>query len=282
MNNNVIYEEILLSDVVNNPNNYNSNNHWNNGVKPNDYFKTITQFDLKHWIHNLGRPFTKIVITDKSDLLLLTHINMLFEKTGKFRASLFEDELNTLVNKYNFKYPSIFNGEKYFVRCENVSLKYGADGLIPFVDFYTIIKSIVTSPYGHTPLYSDSEYITLYLFPWLELDISNEFRVFVKNRQITCISQQHWYKCLHIHSNELTPKIQIIIDYFNAVVLNLIEYEDFSYDFTFHNNQPYFIEFNSFGKEYASGSALFHWLIDYDKLYGNSKNSIYMRYVIEG
>lgn len=37
-------------------------------------------------------------------------------------------------------------------------------------------------------------------------------------------------------------------------------------------NVPYPIEINSFGKEYASGSALFHWITDYDILYGKKQN----------
>ena len=39
----------------------------------------------------------------------------------------------------------------------------------------------------------------------------------------------------------------------------------------------YFIEINSFGKEYAAGSALFHWLIDEDELYSDG-STIYFRY----
>ena len=41
----------------------------------------------------------------------------------------------------------------------------------------------------------------------------------------------------------------------------------------------YFIEINSFGKEYAAGSALFHWLIDEDKLYSDG-NTIHFRYTV--
>lgn len=40
-----------------------------------------------------------------------------------------------------------------------------------------------------------------------------------------------------------------------------------------------FIEINSFGKEYTSGSSLFHWLIDENKLYSDSEE-IYFRYTI--
>ena len=45
---------------------------------------------------------------------------------------------------------------------------------------------------------------------------------------------------------------------------------------------PYFIEINCFGKEYAAGSSLFHWLIDEEKLYNTkNENKVYFRYTYE-
>ncbi len=56
----------------------------------------------------------------------------------------------------------------------------------------------------------------------------------------------------------------------------------YTYDFAFEDNnvtKPYFIEPNSFGKEYAAGSELFHWEIDEEILYGK-KEKIYFRYTV--
>ena len=50
-------------------------------------------------------------------------------------------------------------------------------------------------------------------------------------------------------------------------------------DIAIIGDKPYFIEINVFGKEYASGSSLFHWLKDESKLYGE-ENTIYFRYSI--
>jgi hypothetical protein len=61
---------------------------------------------------------------------------------------------------------------------------------------------------------------------------------------------------------------------------SFLQFIIFSYDFTFIDNEPYFIEINCFGKENAAGSALFHWIIDYDKLYGVN-DCIYVRTTIE-
>ena len=40
------------------------------------------------------------------------------------------------------------------------------------------------------------------------------------------------------------------------------------------NNEPYFIEANSFGKYYAAGSALFSWVYDHDTLHENNEIEI--------
>jgi hypothetical protein len=43
--------------------------------------------------------------------------------------------------------------------------------------------------------------------------------------------------------------------------------KSYTFDFAIVNSQPYLIELNSFGKEYAAGSALFHWILDEHILY---------------
>ena len=200
--------------------------------------------------------------------------------TGK-TSKIYEDDLLIFVKKYETLYPDIFGDNKeYFVRSENVSLKYGEHGLIPFTNFRTIVESIVTCPYGHTPIYSYTKELTLYLFDWLKMNECDEFRVFVKNRRITCISQQQLFCKFEFDELILQNKIKSLIDYFENTVVKVVEQVDFSYDFTFILSEPYFIEPNSFGKEYAAGSALFHWIDDYNKLYGFDNNNIYVRYVV--
>ena len=126
---------------------------------------------------------------------------------------------------------------------------------------------------------------------------------FVNNNKITAISQQACYSKFKPDSNInlnyfvninteslLETYAKIIIDYFESEIKNKILWStSFTYDFSVYYNEitnklePYFIEPNSFGKEYAAGSSLFHWLLDEDKLYGinsNSTTNIYMRYVI--
>jgi hypothetical protein len=278
---NIIYESVELTDIKQyGSDRFNSNNHWINEKKPDDYFTSIDKNNTKNWVDKLNRPYKKIIINDSHDIYFLNQLACLGKMTGK-SSKIYEDELLVFVKKYEDIYSDIFtDNKKYFVRSENVSLKYGEHGLIPYTNFKTIVESIVTCPYGHTPIYSYTTEITLYLFDWLEMDTCDEFRIFVKNKKITCISQQYLYHKFDFTETMLKNKIRSIIDYFEDTVIGVVDQSDFSYDFTFVNSFPYFIEPNSYGKEYAAGSSLFHWLIDYDKLYGLSDNTIYVRYVI--
>jgi hypothetical protein len=70
---------------------------------------------------------------------------------------------------------------------------------------------------------------------------------------------------LYFHKTEVQPKLTFTENYVMDVA-----YTD--------NNELYFIEINSWGREYASGSGLYHWLNDDSILYGNGSNT-YFRYV---
>lgn len=133
------------------------------------------------------------------------------------------------------------------------------------------------------------------MFPWIEINDSLEFRIFVHNKKITCISQQDiynrnevLYKVGDYDSDESEKKrneickrwVKLILDYFESKIKQSIKLDSYSIDLSLINGEtPYFIETNVFGKEYAAGSALFHWLKDEDKLYSDG-STIYFRYVL--
>ena len=276
----IVYEPIDLNLVKTlGKKRFNSNNHHTNDVKPDDYFTQIEECNTKNWVNKLNRPHKKIIIDNKNDILFLHKISHLGKITRK-TSNLYKEDLLDFVKSYETKYANIFeNNQKYFVRSEHVSLKYGEHGLIPYTNFKQIIESICTCPSGHTPLNFNDTQITLYLFEWIEMNKKDEFRVFVKNKKITCISQQYLYDDFGLNEEVLRDKIIILMIYFENHVKNMINLCNFSYDFTFVYDEPYVIEFNTFGKEYASGSALFHWILDHDKLYGSQENLVYVRYI---
>lgn len=54
-----------------------------------------------------------------------------------------------------------------------------------------------------------------------------------------------------------------IVHFVNDFIIpNFNKTQNYTIDIGFTNGGPYFIELNSFGKEYAAGSALFHWIND--------------------
>lgn len=276
---NIIFEPINLESVKKyGDTRYNSNNHWTNDTKPSDYFTEIEKFNTKHWVNKINRHHFTIEINEETDLQILSKLSFLGKISGKL-SSLYYDDITTFVKKYEEKYSELFNnGNKYFVKCENVSLKYGHHGLIPYTNFRTIIESLITCPYGHTPIYSDTKKLTIYLFEWIEMDKSHEYRVFVKDSQITCISQQFLNEKFDLNEDTIKTHITTILDFF-AEINTKTSYTTFSYDVVLIQGTAYFIEPNCFGKEYAAGSALFHWIIDFDKLYGLNKK-IYVRYIV--
>ena len=278
-NHSIIFEPIPLESVkTHGETRYNSNNHWVDNIKPPDYFTEIDKFHTSQWVNKINRPHYTIEINEESDLKFLSKVSFLGKISGKL-SSLYYDDITTFVKKYEDKYDELFkNGKKYFVKCENVSLKYGHDGLIAYTNFRTIIESLITCPSGHTAIYSDTKKITIYLFDWTEMKQCDEYRVFVKDSQITCISQQFLYEKFDLDENVIKHNITQILDSF-VTLIDVTGYTTFSYDIVLIENIPYFIEPNCFGKEYAAGSALFHWIIDSDKLYGVTKN-IYVRYII--
>ncbi len=267
-----------LDDIINyDTEKYNSNNHWINNVKPDDYYLKLSQSYTNMWIDIFKPEYKKIVINNPKHLEWIKRASKLCAQTGKFSNLFIEDLLDTLFDLDMYNY--LFDNKEYFVRVNNVSLKYGQHGIGPYSNLKTILESTVSSIKGHSPIYDETTEITIYLLPWVKIEESNEFRVFVYKNKITAISQQNLYKRLHMTNIE--NKIDLIVEYFNNVISKKINWIDtYTYDFALINDEPYFIEMNSFGKEYAAGSSLFHWLHDEKILYNDYDDTIEFRYTV--
>lgn len=282
---------------------YNSNNHWPNEIKPIDYHDKIAECNLTEWV-DWFRTDYKILELPMAGWI--REANKLGQQTGML-SLLFFEELNDYCDKYESdpKYNELFTTEAlekagggYFVRSNSVSLKNGLHGPGPYRNIRKIIESLITCNAGHNP-FSDfptgCPTITLYLFPWV--DIKDEYRVFVHNCKITTISQQDLGKPHAImamidnpfeYCREVTAKIK---HEFYTKIIPWLEHSgisniviDMALIASTEQNRdsiPYTIEFNPFGAEYASGSSLFHWELNHDKLYSGANEfntPIYFRY----
>lgn len=271
----MIIEKVSLEDVLeHDKTKYNSNNHWTNNIKPSDYDEVCNKTNACYWIDKF-KTYKKITINPK-ELSWLLECNKISEQTRRFSRQ-FDDELEELIHSHKH-YNHYFDGTPYFVRGDNVSLKYGFYGVGPYYTLKQIIESSVSCLAGHSPIVKN-EPLNFYLIPWVKIDSNKEFRVFICNNKITCISQQNCYKPNRLDIKELEKLCKIIISYWEEYIkANITHINNYVLDIAILDNTPYFIEINGFGKEYSSGSALFHWILDEKKLYGDG--NIYFRYAI--
>ncbi len=292
----IYVEPIDINQVINlDKERFNSNNHWENNERPIDYLEKIDANQTHKWIGLFKSNYISFKINNPYHISWMKKANAISGQTGQF-SELFADELEEYCQYFYANSNGILPADNtipYFVRCENVSLKYGTHGPGPYFNIKQIVESLVSSIHGHTPIYPDTNEITLYLIPWeSSISDSNEFRVFVKSNKITAISQQALYsrfvpesilsglnfdKLMEIYAKE-------IINYFEMDISKKITWMD-SYTFDIavildgsNKLVPIFIEPNSFGAESAAGSALFHWICDRDKLYGANLPNVYIRY----
>lgn len=307
----LIIEEIPQYDVVSCPDNYNSCNH---GARPDDYSKILEQGNTSNWVNSFHTDYSVINIFD-IDLKWMKEAYKSGSYTGKF-PEMFEEEKLDMLHRYKHldKY---FDGGKYFVRCNSVSLKYGQHGVGPYTNFEQIIESLVTCVDTHTPLDNKNkgaEPLTIYLLKWQNFDKSSavserliksttegdcldkykEYRIFVCCNVITAISQQNIYEVneyLDAFPEEERIKIiekhvQIIYDSFEKTIKKKITHtRSYCMDAVIlEDDSLYFIEINSFGAGYAAGSALFHWINDMEILNRNEDflgiPKIYFRYTV--
>lgn len=296
MSGKIYVEPIDINQVINlDKERFNSNNHWENNERPIDYFDKINANHTHKWVSLFKSNYKTFKINNSYHISWMKKANVISGQTGQF-SELFADELEDFCKYFYANSNGILppdNTIPYFVRCENVSLKYGVHGPGPYFNIKQIIESLVSSILGHTPIYPDTNEIILYLIPWeAGISDSNEFRVFVNSNIITAISQQAVYSRFvpepSLSSLNLDKLMEIyakeIIKFFESDINKKITWTD-SYTFDIavildSSNQliPIFIEPNCFGAEYAAGSALFHWICDRDKLYGKNLPNVYIRY----
>jgi hypothetical protein len=264
---------------------YNTNNHWINNKCPDDYNEVLNRSDTKYWIDKFKSY--KLIQIKPQYKKWLVDVSKLCSQLCKF-SNLYEEELEDLLFNHS-EYNHLFDGRKYFVRCSNVSLKYGQYGVGPYFDLRMIIKSLVSCLDSHSPikpkiLENDLPF-DIYLIEWVDLNPYTEFRVFIHNNNMTCISQQATTLSntiiagLNQNQIETDYVLKIYNFWISDIKPKITHTESYSIDLAIIDDKGYFIEINSFGKSYAAGSALFHWLEDEDKLY-NTTNTIYFRFSI--
>jgi hypothetical protein len=258
-------ESVDVEDaILNNKIKYNTNNHYTESP-PLDYEEKSKQTETRNWIHLKANNLIATFDIDLKKYRWLIEANNMGMHTKTF-PNAYKDELQCMLNDYE----SIPFHEPMFVRTEHVSLKCGQHGTGPYTNMLMIIESLVTCTPGHAPINPSmkegDEIIKIYLLKWNELE--HEYRVFVYNRKVTCISQQHLFDVIEGFTQDLIPiHTATILDYFNSTIEPALDLDSYCIDIGIQKNgEAYFIEINPFGSQYSSGSSLFHWIEDDLKL----------------
>ena len=266
-------EKIDLKEILEDKRKANKkfNNNNNYDKIPNDYEEYVKIFGTKFWIDRM-HDYKKITI-QKKDVSWLYEILKLTNITGKF-TDIYDDEIDYLVKEL---------GEidgSYFVRTDRTSLKNGIFGVGPYTKTKDIIISMCTTQFNHHAFTRDDEEINLYLMEFKKINMDLEFRVFVVNNEISCVSQQNIYvKNKYISDkNDIKLVEKLENDFEKNIKDKLSDYKNYIMDIVLIDDTFNFIEINPFGKEYTSGSACFDWISDNDIIYDTS--IINFRYVV--
>jgi len=271
----------------------NTSNHWatENRLQPKDYDRKLQSTYTNKWIDYFHSCYTIINITVERWMLSAQSVS---EHTGGF-SPCFVEELRDYKKALNL--PEDFWAEPKFLRTDTVSFKSGKYGIGPYHSTAEMLMSMCTCKTTHNPLHrmQVGDKFKIYVLPWKKISPDLEFRVFIHNKKVVAISQQHIYEVLFTEKDfpeRIENIVKIIVGYFDTIKhypcfpenftidLALIRHGNFSQrkNSSRKNLSPYFIEMNGFGADYPAGSALFHWRRDEDILLGK-KESIYFRYV---
>jgi hypothetical protein len=265
---------------------FNVNNLYEENRRPGDYFDRSEQTCTRNWIELFHHDNYAYFDLDEKDLSWMVQAAKIGSTTLKF-SSIFRDELKESSEKHRVAFENglkKLNCSSCFIRSDSVSLKYGIYGPGPYSDISKVLESMVTSSRGHLPFKEEDSKCRVYLMKWIEMEREKEFRIFVCRNRITAISQQYLYQAnlwlSKLSNEEIIEVLRTIVEHFEAKIKDKLAFlENYTMDLVLlRDNTCYFIETNPFGREYSSGSALFHWISDDQTLRGDGTR-IELRFV---
>ena len=299
---------------------YNTNNY--GSARPADYTAKSTLCNTSRWMDRVGRPTVRFTIP-APHVKWMRKSNEAARRMGAFPRHMFGDDLDELVEDCGAAFDALIaemssrweadpanDGRPFpgvFIRGETVSLKDGVHGVGPYKTLKPVIESICTASFQHSVLAPSPQddpavvpELPLFLFPWVDdLVHALELRVFVHERAVTAISQQHlynveplWQQAPLSHAEAFAQKV---VAHFHDVVSKIVDDQSsFTYDLGFRCASkdattfeqvalkvgiPYFIEPNPFGAEYPAGSSLFDWRYDAARVC-NTHGDVFLRFTI--
>jgi len=274
---------IDLEDTISRPERYNDNKNlifpsFEKEISEEEWDRIVTLTGLSKWInlkHDV-HTYKYIPVSIKEMSLILDIMNSTII-TGNILPSHIED-----LDFLRIRFEEFEKGKEWFVRMEYCSLKDSIhEG--PIKNYIELIKSLLTSHRAKACLTLQSQYedqVWLTLMPYNnKIDPKREFRCSVYRGNITSISQYVWHKDVGWSQKQ---------DELKRIVANIIEFnrnldksklpESYVLD-VYANNKTSeskdeeieLVEFNPFGAQMSSGSALFSWVHDQSQMYGGEE-----------
>jgi hypothetical protein len=243
-----------------------------------DYRTEISKTYLSKYAHLVGYKIDWVY--DLTD----TEVKILLEacKVGIIvlrRPKIFDDELAIVENRLAENWINCDDG--YFMRMDAASPKEACNGF-PFKSPKDIINALVTSKRTFNSLVDGLKrlYFVKFDTTW---ETGRELRCFIHKRKLTAISQYCWFNVGYLNGlNDdilqlIGQNVKLFLEKLANEICHEIQTDSFVGDV--YVNPDYsirLVELNSFGYWLASGSALFSWLPDKEKLY-NTHGDVYFK-----
>lgn len=230
--------------------------------------ETSMQYDVTNWSHVFpDRGYVTIPLSTDSIASImeasddLVQTGTISDKTWKVLQPLV-DEIKS--RAFHFS---------YFIKLDSVSPKDSSMGVGPHASPQTMIAALASSARCVLNMLSCKEGTNLILLPWQEMDPTDEFRCFIHKNELTAFSVYSYLdpksKKWSDQQTQLTRVAKLIQAKWNELAPDL-PWDTAVMDV--HVNPCYqiveVVEFNPFGAQMHTGSSLFHWIRDYDQLYG--------------
>lgn len=230
---------------------------YKSAINKTNYINYIEYYDYNHIVI----PLTKEEMWHLKDLSQFAYIS--FKSTVDVKSS----EYTPIIDRWNNLIKYAVDG--YFIRLSSVSPKDSFYGTRVW-NGVDILKTLTSSERCHRQFSTqEREYIILKKWDNKFVDREKwEFRVFVHNSKVTAISQYHWFTPFD-WSDVNTDKWSNILHNIKQFYAKHNKFSDCVMDIYVNEDEDVeLVEFNSFGMELASGSALFEWDRDRNVLYG--------------
>jgi len=247
----------------------------------NLYCIYLHQYDYEEWYKDLNMNI-ELIKVNKSDLYILFELckvrilrdpsRLWIESQLEDLSDKFKDNIKNALNKFNnycFVKTSKTSG-KNEIKLEPVCTV--KDVIMHFTsckEYFSEFKYIIDNIYKFD---YDLHFI---IMPWNDkLNIDREFRIIVLDNKIKGISQQKWYKKIEFDDLEINELYKSIKQWYDT--LNKFPFNDATIDLWVDKEYNVrLIECNPGGIYSSSGSSLFHWINDYDKLYDGTDKTYF-------